>query len=126
MIKVTNKEDIEKVIKSVSVKDTYTSSEIQAIKQTLEFNVEILTETYGDTGSGGYIAIMDLDGKSLEVYKEIENELSKFSLRQDDYEYDDVISHSAETEVHFRLYIMTEYHLMLIYKKGRDCDEVFL
>lgn len=87
----------------------------QKIKGVLEENVQMLTSAYGNEGAGGYICIIPHSLSTSEGKKAYLEELGKYNLEPDMWEMDDVIASSDIEEVHLQLFVMTEYHLILLY-----------
>lgn len=89
------------------------------IMDSLRQNVELLVDAYGEDGSGGYISVIPYDISTEEGASEYLAELAVFNLQPDMWEFDDVLVRSATEQVRLQLFVLTEYHLLLLYvKKG--------
>lgn len=91
----------------------------QIIKESLERNVQLLVDAYGEDGRGGYIRIMPSSIDSEDGASEYLAELSKFNLTPEMCEFDDTLVQSDTEQIHLQMFAMTEYNLLLLYiKKG--------
>ncbi len=115
MYKITNLKDLDEVVKSGGLQTFFISSDAEnAVMEALYDNMHILQSNYGDKGEGGYICILTEPDKVREEYSA---ELQKFYLADDGYEYDTILAMDDTAEIHLRLFVMTEYHLLLLFKK---------
>ena len=121
MITIKNLEELNRLIDSGKLAPFYISAEAeQAVKEALYDNMTILVDNYGD-GSGGYFCIFLNDFCSAQ--DEYLSELGKYNLSPDDYEYDTILSSDGKTEIHIQLFVMTEYHLLILYRKSICAEE---
>ena len=90
------------------------------IKENLQRNLELLVDSYGDEGAGGYIRIIPNSISTEEGRNEYLAELAKWNLQPDDYEFDDRLVQSDTESIHMLLYVMTEYNLVLLYVKDGE------
>ena len=98
----------------------------QVIKESLEHNIEMLVDVYGENGAGGYIRIIPENISTKEGIEGYFSELSKYALKADESEFDDILVQSDTKQVHLQLFAMNEYHLLLLYvKDGDGCSEIF-
>ena len=89
------------------------------IKESLERNVKMLVEAYGEEGYGGYIRIIPNSIDTEDGANEYLAELAKFSLTPEMCEFDEVLLEYDAQRIHLQLFAMTEYNLLLLYiKKG--------
>ena len=91
MLTIKNKHDLDNVIESGDLTLLFSTFELQqAVIEALTLNVTLLTEAYGNDGAGGYIGVLtDVvsdDNGASEYY----DELAKYKLRPDEWEFDDV------------------------------------
>jgi hypothetical protein len=90
------------------------------IKENLGINLEMLVDAYGDDGDGGYIKVIPNSISSEDGEEEYFAELAKYGLEPDGYEFDDVLVKSDTEEVHFQLFVMTEFNLLILYVKDGE------
>lgn len=89
------------------------------IKESLEHNVQLLVDAYGEDGSGGYIRIIPSSIDAEDGANEYLAELAKFNLKPELCEFDDTLVQSGTEQIHLQMFAMTEYNLLLLYvKKG--------
>lgn len=89
------------------------------IKASLECNVQLLVDAYGDSGSGGYIRIIPSSIDTEDGANEYLAELAKFNLTAEMCEFDDTLVQFGAKQIHLQMFAMTEYNLLLLYiKKG--------
>lgn len=90
------------------------------IRESLEDSIEMLVGTYGENGAGGYIRIITESISTREGEEEYFSELSRYALKADESEFDDILVQSDTKQVHLQLFVMNEYHLLLLYVKDGD------
>ena len=89
------------------------------IKESLERNVQLLVDAYGDSGSGGYIRIIPSSIDTEDGANEYLAEMVKFNLTAEMCEFDDLLVKSDDEQIRLQMFAMTEYNLLLLYiKKG--------
>ncbi len=122
MITIKNLEELNRLIDSGKLAPFFISDEAeQAVTEALYDNMTILVDNYGSDGSGGYFCIFPNDFCSAQ--DEYLSELGKYNLSFDDYEYDTILSADGVTEIHIQLFVMTEYHLLILYRKSICAEE---
>ena len=93
------------------------------VSASLEQNIKLLEDAYGDDGHGGYIRIIPNSISTPDGANEYLAELAKYNLEPDTWEFDDVLVQSDTEQIHWQLFAMTEFNLLLLYvKKGGVCD----
>ena len=93
------------------------------VSTSLEQNIKLLEDAYGDDGHGGYICIIPNSISTPDGANEYLAELAKYNLEPDMWEFDDVLVQSDTEQIHLQLFAMTEFNLLLLYvKKGGVCD----
>ena len=93
------------------------------VSASLEQNIKLLEDAYGDDGHGGYICIIPNSISTPDGANEYLAELAKYNQEPDMWEFDDVLVQSDTEQIHLQLFAMTEFNLLLLYvKKGGVCD----
>ena len=87
------------------------------VSTSLERNIKLLEDTYGDDGHGGYICIIPNNISTPDGATEYLAELAKYNLDPNMWEFDDVLAQSNTEQIHLQLFTMTEYNLLLLYVK---------
>lgn len=87
------------------------------VSASLERNIKLLADSYGDEGHGGYIRIIPKSISTEEGTNEYLAELAKYNLEPNMCEFDDLLVQSETEQIHLQLFTMTEYNLMLLYVK---------
>ena len=85
------------------------------IKDALEYNLKLLTDSYGEDGGGGYIEVLAKDITTDEGLAEYSGILTEYNFNSDDCEFDDCLVTSGKESVHMQLFVLTEYHLILLF-----------
>ena len=89
------------------------------IKESLEYNLQLLVDAYGEDGSGGYIRIIPNSIDTKNGADEYLAELAKFYLTSELCEFDDRLVQTDTKQVHLQMFAMTEFNLLLLYvQKG--------
>lgn len=83
------------------------------IKQSIEMNLNILVDSYGE--NGGYIKIITNSITTKEGRNEYMAELAKFNLESSICEFNDLLVSSGSESVFVQLFAMTEYNLVIVY-----------
>lgn len=124
MIRVRNLEELEQAYRSNAIDRFLISPDAEkTIKDSLEFNINLLVDAYGTEGKGGYLCVIEKRIDMPEGAKEYRAELTKYNLCADDWEFDDILVQTDSEEVHLQFFVMTEYNLLILYlQKGSEAE----
>lgn len=129
MITVKNRKDLEAVYQSEMIDRLFVSSEAEGVlKESLEKNVDVLVEAYGENGDGGGICIITDSLSTREGQDEYFELLQRYHLEPDMWEFNDILVQTEKEKVCLQLFVMTEYNVLVLYRiqKGSVQNEVFL
>lgn len=118
MVKVKNLEELEQAYRSDAIGRFFVSPEAEkTIKDSLQFNINLLVDAYGTEGNGGYLCVIENRIDTPEGEGEYRAELSKYHLCADEWEFDDVLVQIGSEEIHLQVFVMTEYNLLILCRK---------
>lgn len=115
-MKIKNNGDLQKAYQHRVLDSFFITADAESIiKKSLEDNVKLLVDAYGENGEGGYIKIIRQNISTQEGMKEYMDVLSEYNLIPDMWELDDVLVCSESKEVHLQLFAVTEFKLVIMY-----------
>ncbi len=118
MIILKNKTDLEAAVSQNMLTPLFASGKIEkAVLDTIENNIALLTENYGDEGEGGYIAVITDPIDDVLGRDEYLAEFEKYHLAPDDYELEERLGTAGKCEVLMELFVMTEFNVVIIFRK---------
>ena len=117
MIIRNHKELLEAYQTNVFASFFITPDAMYTVSASLEQNIKLLEDAYGDDGHGGHICIIPNNISTQDGANEYLAELAKYNLEPDMWEFDDLLVQSETEQIHLQLFTMTEYNLMLLYVK---------
>ena len=118
MIIIKNLDELNEAYRSNKIDRLFISPEAKTVvKESLEFNLNLMIGAYGTEGDGGYLCIIENNIDSSEGEEEYRSELAKYNLSAEDWEFDDVLVQNGLFEVHLQLFVLTEYNLIILYMR---------
>lgn len=116
MVRIKNMKELEDAVSAGLLEPLFLSKDAgDAAMEAIRCNLDILVQNYKSEGAGGYLCLLTDEFRSAQ--EEYLAELGKYNLSPDDYEYDSIIATCDGFELHTMLFILTEYHLLFVYKK---------
>ena len=119
MITIINQEGLNEIIGKGVLKPLFLTSEVeQAVIEALSDNIAIYTENYGSGGSGGFIGVITENITAGVGMNEYISVLSQYHLEPDEWEFEDLLGSNGEYDVQMQLFVLTEFNILLIFKKA--------